>query len=90
MNAVKIPAEKSYDAGRGARRTIADVEALLGALDDLDRRIIVLHRFEGLDISQIASAVGFPLKAAVSRLRRARGAMRASVRRKQPGSPVRR
>jgi DNA-directed RNA polymerase specialized sigma24 family protein len=89
---MKMQAEKSSSAGGGAttsaRRTIADVQALLGALDDVDRRIVVLHRFEGLDISQVASVVGCPLRAAVSTIRRSRTAMRG-LRRRQPRSPVR-
>ena len=73
----------TQDRDLDARRAVAEVEALLSALDDEKRQIVVLHEIEGLSMSKIAYAVGCPLQTAYSRLHAARKAMRTSLERRQ-------
>ena len=82
------PDAARQDNDLDARRTMAEVESLLAALDEEKRTIVVLHEIEGLSMSQIAGTLGCPLQTAYSRLHAARKAMRASLQRRQAPSLI--
>jgi RNA polymerase sigma-70 factor, ECF subfamily len=68
-----------------ARRTCAELEALLGRLDEEKRTIFVLYELEELPMIEVAQAVGCPLQTAYSRLHAARKAMRTLIQRHRLG-----
>ena len=66
-----------------------DRELLMRALDDLDldrRAIIVMHDLDGHAMPEIARALDVPLNTAYSRLRLARGELRAAVEKRKRGA----
>jgi RNA polymerase sigma-70 factor (ECF subfamily) len=80
-----VPDGAKQDRHLDARRAVAAVEALLAALDDDKRRVVVLHEFEGLSMAEVADVVGCPLQTAYSRLHAARKVMRTSLERQELG-----
>jgi RNA polymerase sigma-70 factor (ECF subfamily) len=68
-----------------SRRACAELEALLGRLDDEKRTVFVLYELEELPMIEVAQAVGCPLQTAYSRLHAARKAMRTLVQRNRLG-----
>jgi RNA polymerase sigma-70 factor (ECF subfamily) len=54
---------------------------LLGSLDEEKREIFLLHDVEELEMKEITSAIGIPLKTGYSRLRAAREELAISLRR---------
>jgi len=68
-----------------SRRACAELEALLGRLDDEKRTVFVLYEMEELPMIEVAQAVGCPLQTAYSRLHAARKAMRMLVTRSRLG-----
>ena len=68
-----------------SRRACAELEALLGRLDDEKRTVFVLYELEELPMVEVAQAVGCPLQTAYSRLHAARKAMRTLVQRNRLG-----
>jgi RNA polymerase sigma-70 factor (ECF subfamily) len=66
-----------------------DRELLMRALDDLDldrRAIVVMHDLDGHAMPEIARALDVPLNTAYSRLRLARGELRAAVEKRKRGA----
>ena len=70
----------NHDRDIDARRA---VDALLAALDDDKRHVVVLYEFEGLSMTEVARALGCPLQTAYSRLHAARRAIPVSLERCQ-------
>jgi len=68
-----------------SRRACAELEALLGRLDDEKRTVFVLYELEELPMVEVAQAVGCPLQTAYSRLHAARKAMRMLITRNRLG-----
>jgi RNA polymerase sigma-70 factor, ECF subfamily len=68
-----------------SRRACAELEALLGRLDEEKRTVFVLYELEDLPMTEVAQAVGCPLQTAYSRLHAARRAMRMLVQRHRLG-----
>jgi RNA polymerase sigma-70 factor, ECF subfamily len=71
------------------RRAHEVLQGILGALPDDLRVVFVLYEIEELTTREIAQAVGVPHGTAVSRLRRAREAFQAIVKRMQPAGRAR-
>lgn len=70
-------AEERLDAERSRQLVLEALEAL-----DLDKRaVFVMHEIDGTPIPAVASALGIPLNTAYSRLRLAREAFTAQVKR---------
>lgn len=57
------------------RRALDRLDAALGELDDAKRAVFVLYEIEGLQMPEVAQAIGCPLQTAYSRLHAARRIM---------------
>jgi RNA polymerase sigma-70 factor (ECF subfamily) len=68
-----------------SRRSYAELEALLGKLEEDKRTVFVLYELEEMPMTEVAQAVGCPLQTAYSRLHAARKAMRTLVQRHRLG-----
>jgi RNA polymerase sigma-70 factor (ECF subfamily) len=60
-------------------------QALLGALPHAQREILVLRELEELSYGEIAAVIGVPMGTVMSRLARARAALKDLWERNQPG-----
>lgn len=70
------------------REALALLDRALEALDDEKRAVFVLYEVEGLEMPEVAEAVGCPLQTAYSRLHAARREVERSMRRAMLGKVV--
>jgi RNA polymerase sigma-70 factor (ECF subfamily) len=63
------------------REAWAQLEAILGELDEKKRDVFVLFELEEMSLAEVAAAVGCPLQTAYSRLQSARALVQASIER---------
>jgi len=77
------PVAPDLEQGAEQKQRLALARAALSALDDDKRTVFVLARVEQMSAPEIARVVGVPLNTVYSRLRAAREAFEAEVRRLQ-------
>ena len=65
------------------RQRLAELDAILGAMEEEQRLVFVLFEIESMTGNEISEALGIPLGTAYSRLRLARAAFRAAVARRR-------
>jgi RNA polymerase sigma-70 factor (ECF subfamily) len=88
------PVEPDVAAGADPEAEVSDREALamldraLDALDDDKRAVFVLYEVEGLEMPEVAEALGCPLQTAYSRLNAARKEVERTMKRSALGKVV--
>jgi RNA polymerase sigma-70 factor (ECF subfamily) len=65
------------------RQRLAELDAMLASMEEEQRLVFVLFEIESMTGGEISDALGIPLGTAYSRLRLARAAFRAAVRRRR-------
>lgn len=74
-----LPLTEDLPAGAPDRETTLDVRRAVMSLDEKHRLPVVLYYFEDMPIDQIAAALGLPKGTVLSRLSRARDALRKEL-----------
>lgn len=83
--APEIAAASTPEGAVAEREALVLLDRALDALDDDKRAVFVLYEVEGLEMPEVAEAVGCPVQTAYSRLHAARKEVEKSMRRAMLG-----
>ncbi|AKV03933.1 RNA polymerase sigma factor RpoE [Labilithrix luteola] len=76
-----LPSEETPEGAAIDREALAALDHALAALDDDKRAVFVLYEIEGLEMPEVAEALGCQVQTAYSRLYAARGEVERAMRR---------